>query len=48
MEPTFTIAEVSRKAGLSQDTIRYYEKIQLLPPSVSTYSMRIRSKWSLN
>ncbi|AIQ27311.1 hypothetical protein P40081_03185 [Paenibacillus sp. FSL P4-0081] len=33
MEPVFTIAEVAERTGLSQDTIRYYEKIKLLPPA---------------
>jgi DNA-binding transcriptional MerR regulator len=32
MEPTFSIAEISKRTGLSYDTIRYYEKIGLLPP----------------
>ncbi|OPH50501.1 hypothetical protein BC351_07540 [Paenibacillus ferrarius] len=32
MEPTFSIAEISQRTGLSYDTIRYYEKIGLLPP----------------
>ncbi|MRN55044.1 MerR family transcriptional regulator [Paenibacillus sp. LC-T2] len=32
MEPTFSIAEISKSTGLSYDTIRYYEKIGLLPP----------------
>ena len=27
-----TIAEASRKYGLSPDTLRYYERIGLLPP----------------
>ncbi len=27
-----TIAQVSRQYGLSADTLRYYEKIGLLPP----------------
>ena len=27
-----TIAEVSKRYGLTQDTIRYYEKIGLIPP----------------
>ncbi|MBP1937287.1 DNA-binding transcriptional MerR regulator [Paenibacillus sediminis] len=27
-----TIAEVSEKFGLSQDTLRYYERIGLIPP----------------
>ena len=31
IEQTFTIAEISQKTGLSQDTLRYYEKINLLP-----------------
>ncbi|MGO4273718.1 MerR family transcriptional regulator, partial [Paenibacillus sp. TAF58] len=31
MEPTFSIAEISQKSGLSYDTIRYYVKIGLLP-----------------
>ncbi|WP_082614663.1 MerR family DNA-binding transcriptional regulator [Paenibacillus sp. Soil787] len=31
MEPTFSIAEISEKTGLSYDTIRYYEKIGLMP-----------------
>ena len=29
---SMTIAEVSKKYGLTQDTIRYYEKIGLIPP----------------
>jgi DNA-binding transcriptional MerR regulator len=33
MEPTFSIAEISKRTGLSYDTIRYYEKIGLLPPA---------------
>lgn len=32
MASTFTIAEISKITGLSYDTIRYYEKIGLLPP----------------
>jgi DNA-binding transcriptional MerR regulator len=31
IEQTFTIAEISKKTGLSQDTFRYYEKINILP-----------------
>lgn len=31
MEPTYSIAEISGKTGLSYDTIRYYEKIGLIP-----------------
>ncbi|MEK3916633.1 MerR family DNA-binding transcriptional regulator [Paenibacillus sp. FSL H7-0331] len=31
IEQPFTIAEISLKTGLSQDTFRYYEKINLLP-----------------
>lgn len=27
-----TIAEISRKFGLTQDTLRYYERIGLIPP----------------
>lgn len=27
-----TIAQVSQKYGLSQDTLRYYERIGLIPP----------------
>lgn len=37
-----TIAEVSKKYGLTQDTIRYYEKIGLIPP-VSRNSSGIRN-----
>ncbi|MFC9777232.1 MerR family transcriptional regulator [Paenibacillus chitinolyticus] len=33
MSDTFTIKEISKLSGLSEDTIRYYEKIQLLPPA---------------
>ncbi|WP_138186340.1 MerR family transcriptional regulator [Paenibacillus alvei] len=33
MNDTFTISDVAKKTGLSQDTIRYYEKINLLPPA---------------
>lgn len=33
MKPAYTIAEVAQRTGLSQDTIRYYEKIKLLPPA---------------
>lgn len=32
MESVYTIAEVAERTGLSQDTIRYYEKIKVLPP----------------
>jgi DNA-binding transcriptional MerR regulator len=31
MEPIYSIAEISGKTGLSYDTIRYYEKIGLIP-----------------
>ncbi|MFC4808620.1 MerR family transcriptional regulator [Paenibacillus sp. GCM10023250] len=31
MEPTYGISDISAKTGLSYDTIRYYEKIGLLP-----------------
>lgn len=27
-----TIAQVSQKYGLSQDTLRYYERIGIIPP----------------
>lgn len=27
-----TISEVSKKYGISQDTLRYYEKIGVIPP----------------
>lgn len=33
-ERTYTIAQASSHTGLSGDTIRYYERIQLLPPPV--------------
>jgi DNA-binding transcriptional MerR regulator len=33
MEATFTISDISEKTGLSLDTIRYYEKIGLMPPA---------------
>lgn len=33
MDPTFSISDLSRQTGLSYDTIRYYEKIGLLPPA---------------
>lgn len=33
-----TIAEVSRKYGLSPDTLRYYERIGLIPPVPRTKS----------
>lgn len=40
-----TIAEVSKKFGLTADTLRYYERIGLIPPvkrssSVSVLTMR--------
>ena len=31
-----TIKEVSEKYGLSQDTLRYYEKIGVIPPVTRT------------
>jgi len=31
-----TIAEVSRKYGLSEDTLRYYERIGMIPPVTRT------------
>jgi MerR family transcriptional regulator, aldehyde-responsive regulator len=36
-----TIAEVSKKFGLSQDTLRYYERIGLVP-SISRSKSKIR------
>lgn len=30
-EQTFTIKQVAEQTGISEDTIRYYEKIMLLP-----------------
>ncbi|WP_257206134.1 MerR family transcriptional regulator [Bacillus cereus] len=33
MNDLFTISDVAKKTGLSTDTIRYYEKINLLPPA---------------
>jgi DNA-binding transcriptional MerR regulator len=36
-----TIAEVSKKFGLSQDTLRYYERIGLVP-SISRSKCGIR------
>ncbi|GGG71843.1 MerR family transcriptional regulator [Paenibacillus radicis (ex Gao et al. 2016)] len=30
-EPTFTIKQIAKQIGISEDTIRYYEKIALLP-----------------
>ena len=36
MESTFSIAELSKRTGLSYDTIRYYEKIGLMPPAKRT------------
>ncbi|MDD9269609.1 MerR family transcriptional regulator [Paenibacillus sp. GCM10023248] len=33
MEYTFSIAEISQKTNLSYDTIRYYGKLGLLPPT---------------
>ncbi|MFJ8353268.1 MerR family transcriptional regulator [Bacillus paramycoides] len=33
MNYIFTISDVAKKTGLSPDTIRYYEKISLLPPA---------------
>jgi len=31
VEPTFTIKHIAKQIGISEDTIRYYEKIELLP-----------------
>ncbi|GGA29505.1 MerR family transcriptional regulator [Paenibacillus physcomitrellae] len=33
MEPTYSIGEMSEMTGLSYDTIRYYEKMNLIPPA---------------
>ncbi|ANS48983.1 MerR family transcriptional regulator [Bacillus cereus] len=33
MNVIFTISDIAKKTGLSTDTIRYYEKINLLPPA---------------
>ncbi|AWB46666.1 MerR family transcriptional regulator [Paenibacillus sp. CAA11] len=30
-EPTFTIKQAAKQTGISEDTIRYYERIALLP-----------------
>ena len=32
-----TIAEVSRQYGLSADTLRYYERIGMIPPVPRTH-----------
>lgn len=32
MRDTFSIKQVSKRTGLTEDAIRYYEKIGLLPP----------------
>lgn len=31
-----TIAEVSKQCGLSQDTLRYYERVGMIPPVTRT------------
>lgn len=31
MEPLFSISDIAKQTGFSQDTIRYYERIGLLP-----------------
>ncbi|WP_274648457.1 MerR family transcriptional regulator [Paenibacillus humicola] len=31
MEPLFSISDIAERTGFSQDTIRYYERIGLLP-----------------
>lgn len=31
MEPVFSISDIAERTGFSQDTIRYYERIGLLP-----------------
>ena len=33
-----TIKEVSEKFGISQDTLRYYERVGLIPPVTRTPS----------
>jgi len=33
MNDIFKISDIAKKTGLSTDTIRYYEKINLLPPA---------------
>lgn len=33
---TMTIKEVSEELGLTQDTLRYYEKIGMIPPVTRT------------
>lgn len=46
-QSTFSIHEISERSGLSKDTIRYYEKIGLLPvrsvKQVATGSIRNRT-----
>ncbi|NHN33408.1 MerR family transcriptional regulator [Paenibacillus agricola] len=34
MGESFSIKQISEQSGISEDTIRYYEKIQLLPPAM--------------
>ena len=41
-----TIAEVSRKYDISADTLRYYERIGLIPPVPRTREMCIRDRTS--
>jgi len=41
MVAQMTIKEVSEKFGISQDTLRYYERVGLIPPVTEIIRNRI-------
>ena len=44
-----TIGSISKQSGISRDTLRYYEKLGLLPPPIRSFSdYRIYSVETLN
>ncbi|MBD2868671.1 MerR family transcriptional regulator [Paenibacillus sp. IB182493] len=49
MEPTYTITDISKRTGLSHDTIRYYEKINLIPgPARSDSGQRVYAQLDMD
>ena len=47
-EPCFVISVVSRMVGVNAQTLRYYERIELVEPSRSVGNIRLYSQRDIN